>query len=256
MSPGIYDHALYCDIAFNFRDIRREVDGIEACIKVHSRVPVRRVLDVGCGTSPHLAELSGRGYAYAGLDSSPAMLEFGRRRAAALGVEAGFIEADLARFTVPAPFDFAFCAMNSLYLGGPGEIANHLKCMAAAVQPGGLYLLDWCVQHVELEPGIRAWEVVRDGVRVRARVEWANVDPVARLFDETVVLEAESQGRSETVRGTSRRYALYPEEFRRLVEASGAFAIAGWWDDWNLDRPLDRIESGTRPLVAMKRVGA
>jgi len=256
MSPGIYDHALYCDIAFDFRNIRHEVDGIEACIRAHSGIPVHTVLDVGCGTSPHLAELAGRGYAYAGLDSSPAMLEFGRQRAAAVGVAAEFIEADLSRFTVPAPIDFAFCAMNSLYLGGPAEIANHLECMAAALRPGGLYLLDWCIQHAELQPGIRTWEVERDGVHVRARVEWMNVDPAARLFDETVVFEADTGGRTETVRGTSRRYALYPEEFHRLVAGSGDFAIAGWWDDWNLDRPLDRIESGTRPLVAVRRVRA
>jgi SAM-dependent methyltransferase len=256
MTHGIYDHALACDIAFAFRDLTREVDGIESCIKAHSRIPVRSVLDIGCGTGPHLPELTRRGYAYTGLDSSPAMLEFGRERAAAIGAKAGFIEGDLAGFTVPVPADFAFCAMNSLYVRDLAGVAGNLASMAQSLRPGGLYLLDWCIQNVPLHSGDRKWEETRDGVRVRAKVTWANVDPASRTFDETVVLEMDDHGRIGTHRGTSRRRAIYPEEILALVRDSGAFELAGWWDDWDFSRPLTRLDAATRLIVAIRRVGA
>jgi len=253
VSRGIYDHALACDVAFSFRDFRREVDGMEACMRGMSRMPVRTVLDIGCGTAPHLPELARRGYAYTGLDSSPAMLEFGRRRAAALGLKAELIEGDLLRFSVPAPFDFAFIAMNSLYVRSLEDVAHHLAAVAAALRPGGLYLLDWCIQNVPLQSGEHVWEAARDGVRVRAAVTWTNVDEPARLFDETVLLEMETRGRVEEISGTCRRRAIYPEEFLALVRASGTFEVAGWWNDWDFSRPLDRLGTTTRPLVAIRR---
>ncbi|MEK7475370.1 MAG: class I SAM-dependent methyltransferase [Candidatus Coatesbacteria bacterium] len=255
MTGGIYDHALACDVAFAFRDLRREVDGIEACIREHSRIPVRTVLDVGCGTGPHLPELARRGYAYTGLDSGPAMLDFGRRRAAALGLTTAFLEGDLAGFAMPGPFDFAFIAMNSLYVRDLAGVAGNLASVAGVLRPGGLYLLDWCIQNVELRPGEHRWEVARDGVRVRAAVAWTNVDEPERTFDETVVFEIDDHGRAETIRGVSRRRAVYPDEFLALVRESGSFELVGWWDEWNLGRPLARLDAATRLQVALRRTG-
>jgi hypothetical protein len=51
----------------------------------------------------------------------------------------------------------------------------------------------------------------------------------------------------------SRRRAVYPDEFLALVRESGAFEPVGWWDEWDFGRPLARLDTATRPLVALRR---
>jgi len=71
----LYDYPLYYDVAFSFRDIGKEVDFFEVCIKKFSKVEVRKVLNIGCGPSPYMLELAKRGYIFTGLDLSEAMLD-------------------------------------------------------------------------------------------------------------------------------------------------------------------------------------
>ena len=49
-----------------------EVDFLVHCFKRFARRPVRRVLDIACGTGPHLVRLAERGYGMTGLDLSRA----------------------------------------------------------------------------------------------------------------------------------------------------------------------------------------
>ena len=51
-----YRYPEYYDIAFAVDDVACEVDFVEAAIGAFSRVPVRRVLEIACGTAPYLAE--------------------------------------------------------------------------------------------------------------------------------------------------------------------------------------------------------
>ena len=57
----LYDEPKYYEIAFSFRDIGQEVDVLEASMRQFSGIPVQSVLELGCGNSPHAAELVGRG---------------------------------------------------------------------------------------------------------------------------------------------------------------------------------------------------
>ena len=77
----VYENPFYYDVAFSFRDIAREVDFFEECIKRFSKIKVRKVLDIGCGPSPYMLELVKRGYSFAGLDISKPMLNYSLKKA-------------------------------------------------------------------------------------------------------------------------------------------------------------------------------
>jgi len=62
-----------------------EVDFLAHCFRRYASRPVRRVLDIACGTGPHLVRLADRGYQVAGLDLSPTNIEFLRQRLEAKG---------------------------------------------------------------------------------------------------------------------------------------------------------------------------
>ena len=62
-APRLYE------IAFDMNR-KGEVDFLVHCFKRFGRRPIRRVLDIACGTGPHLVRLAERGYQMAGLDLS------------------------------------------------------------------------------------------------------------------------------------------------------------------------------------------
>ena len=95
----------------------------------------RRLLDVGCGTGHHLAQLRERGYDAAGVDGSADMLEHARE----LNPGADIRQADVESLPFDdASFDYVLCVEVLRYLpraeGCVREIARVLK-------PGGVALV-------------------------------------------------------------------------------------------------------------------
>ena len=84
-SKSFYDFPRYYDIAFSFRDIAREARLFDECFIRYSKVRVRRVLELGSGTSPHLEEWRKRGIEYVGIDTNRIMLSHSRNKALAFG---------------------------------------------------------------------------------------------------------------------------------------------------------------------------
>jgi ubiquinone/menaquinone biosynthesis C-methylase UbiE len=98
VSQDVYGNPFYYDIAFGFRDIVKEVNFFEECTKRFSKIKVRRVLDIGCGSSPYMLELVKRGYSFTGLDINEAMLAYSLEKARKAGVKIEVIHADMRNF--------------------------------------------------------------------------------------------------------------------------------------------------------------
>ena len=88
-----YSAPRYYEIAFDMNR-RQEVNFLVHCFRRYARRKVRTVLDIACGTGPHLIRLAERGYAMSGLDLSPQNIAFLRERAAAKGFEPRLLVAD------------------------------------------------------------------------------------------------------------------------------------------------------------------
>ena len=253
-----YENPKYYEIAFSFRDIAAEVDTFEVCFQRFARIPVRSVLELACGNSPHMEELARRGYSYTGLDSSKAMLAYSASRASKAGIKAHFIHGDMADFSLDEPVDFAFVALGSLFVTSTTELVKHFQAVARAVKEGGLYLLDWCVQFTAPSTASadgESWEMERDGIRVKTAVSSRDVDLVEQLFEETLVLEVDDHGQSYTFSGSDIRRAIYPQEFLLFIDSLAEFEFVGWWNNWNLDEPLDDIDAKTnRPIALVRRI--
>jgi 2-polyprenyl-3-methyl-5-hydroxy-6-metoxy-1,4-benzoquinol methylase len=144
-SSNIYDNPFYYDVAFGFRDINREVNFFEECIRKFSKIKVKKVLDIGCGPSPYMLELAKRGYAFTGLDISKPMLNYTLKKARKAGIKIKTIHADMRSFKTEEKFDFAFCMLGSVEVESNNDFLSHLNSIAACMQSGGLYLIDAAV---------------------------------------------------------------------------------------------------------------
>jgi len=248
------DHPKYYELAFSWRDIPAEVDVFEECFRRFSRTPVKSVLEIACGNSPHLAELVKRGYRYTGLDLSQAMLDYTREKAAALGVPVNLVRGDQARFTLAGPVDFAYVMLGSFFMPDSEAVASHFDSVAAALRPGGLYLMDWCISTGTGEKWGESWEIEKDGIRLKVDCSGEGVDPIKQTARGVETIEVEDYGKKLVIRDEHVKRVIYPQEFLRLVECHPAFEFVGWWNNWNLGEPLDGVNKINRPITVIRRV--
>ncbi len=98
-----------------------------------------RILDLGCGTGHLTVKIAEAGAEVTGLDSSPSMIAQARQNFPALK----FVLADARDFHFDEPFDAAFSNAVLHWVHQP-EAA--LKCVAAALKPGGRFVLEMGVR--------------------------------------------------------------------------------------------------------------
>lgn len=259
-SNRIYDHPAYYEAAFSFRDISREVDVFQRCIDRFSGIIVRRVLELGCGPAPHMKELIGKGYEYVGIDTSEKMLDYAKSKADKTGLAPTLLMGDMMSFRLKERVDFAFVLLGSLCAANTVELLQHFEAVARALNPGGVYLLDWCVQFDGPTESSESWAIEKGELRIETSCSMRLVDPVGQTFEEVIKMKVSDQGSHYELEERSAKRAIYPQEFKLLIEKTGCFEFVGWWNNWNLDEPLeegatrkkdDRIQ---RPIILIRRV--
>ena len=229
----VYDEPLYYEIAFSFVDAEKQVDLFEEFIEAHSRIEVKRFLDIGCGPALQLREIARRGYGVVGLDRSPEMLGYLRERTVEEGISVETIEADMTDFKLGEKADFAFIMMGTISLIESKEkFLAHLDSVAGSLRRGGLYLIenmkiDWAREGFF---GSESWTMERDGTRVETTYKVELKDALAQKLSETIRLEVDDRGRRLVLEESAETRMIFPQEFITLVELNGNFEFLGWFE--------------------------
>lgn len=248
---NVYQRPQYYEIAFSFRDFRKEVDFFEAAIRKFSAVKVRSVFELGAGTCPYLEEWHKRGYRYFGLDASREMVGFSRRRARELHADLTLFRGNMARFAIGSrKFDLAYVLLGSLYVRTNAEFFSHLDCVAKVLRRGGLYLLDGVVRFNILARHEERWTMKRRGITVRTTYRPELVDPIEQSCIEHVILEVDDHGKKTTLDSGLGRKPFFPQEFLLLIQIHKRFEFVGWFVNFELRKP--RGVSG-RPIVILRK---
>ena len=134
---GVYDE-LTGDVAYE-----RRADYLERLFQ-KSRLPVRTVLDLACGTGNMTAVLTERGYELIGVDESPDMLAVAREKAAGLkGEPPVFLNQSMPKLDLYGTVEAAVCCLDSLnYLTSPREVQRTFERLALFIAPGGILIFD------------------------------------------------------------------------------------------------------------------
>ncbi|MSS72205.1 MAG: class I SAM-dependent methyltransferase [Candidatus Latescibacteria bacterium] len=230
---GVYKEPLYYEIAFSFIDAKKQVDLFERFIRKYSRIPVRRVLDIGCGPSLQLREIARRGYEAVGLDASPRMLKYLEAKAGEEGVRIETIRADMMDFRLKKKADFACAMMGTIsYIRSNGEFLRHLDSVAASLRKGGLYLieefrLDWGSKKF-FTPS--TWTMKRDGIRVKTTYDYQLKDALKQTVVDFFRLDVDDHGRRGVFEDRTTTKLIFPQELVALIEHNGKFEFLGWFE--------------------------
>ncbi len=122
---------------------RRRADFVEKLMG-RSRVPVKTVLDLACGTGSMTCLFTQRGYELIAVDGSEDMLAQAREKAADLtGEPPIFLHQDMPHLDLYGTVEAAMCCLDSLnYLTDPRDVQRTFQRLRLFVQPGGVLVFD------------------------------------------------------------------------------------------------------------------
>ena len=144
MTQGVFgrDYAAAYDDLYQDKDYLAECDLIERVFTTYGERPVRRVLDLGCGTGGHAVPLAERGYDVVGVDRAPDMLEQARTRAQ--GSSARFELGEIGTVELGQTFDAALMMFAVLgYQVGNADVQAALGTVRRHLAPRGLFFCDF-----------------------------------------------------------------------------------------------------------------
>lgn len=254
---GIYKNPLYYEIAFNFFDVKKQIDTFELIIEKFSKVKVKRFLDIACGPSLQLREIAKRGCEAVGLDLASEMLSYLSEKAREERVQVETVQADMCSFRLEKKVDFAFIMMGSLVVESNEKFMAHLNSVAYSLKRGGLYFIqnktvDWT------RTAEQSWTMEKGGVTLNTTYSFAYwKDVMNQIYTERGKLEVNDHGRARKLVSEEDLKFIFPQEFKALVKLNDKFEFLGWWEGtestWFLDKPLEKAKTPSNINMVLLR---
>ena len=251
----IYKHPRHYEIAFSFINPKKQVDNFEKLIKKFSKIKVKKVLDIACGPSLQLRELSKRCYKGIALDLSSQMLNYLKQKAKKEKIEIETIKSDMTNFKVKNKVDFAFIMMGSLTVKSNKEFLSHLNSVSNSLNKGGLYLiqdylLDWTNKK-------SSWTEKKDRIIIKTTFETILKNILNQTYTEILTLNIDDNGIKKKIINKKDFKFIFPQEFKLLIELNRKFEFLGWWkgncNSWQLDKPLEKVKKIDDNIILLRK---
>ena len=144
---GIYDgrHAELYDLFYGGKAYAAEAGRVHELLQAFSQAPVRRVLDIACGTGSHAIALEKLGYDVVASDISEDMLACAREKARAAGSAIRFERQDMRTLEVGSnPFDAVLCLFDAIgHVQTTAAIKQTFTAVHRHLRDDGLLVLEF-----------------------------------------------------------------------------------------------------------------
>lgn len=251
-----YDYPRYYDLAFQ-ADTQCEADFIEAACRKYCPFKARKLLEPACGTGRLVTELAARGYRVTGFDLNRPSLNYLRRRLVRRKLPAEALELDMADFQLARPVDAAYCTVNTFRHLLTEELARqHLECIAAALRPGGIYVLGMHLLPPDAaeEDGER-WTERRGRTQVTVTLRVLATDRRRRVERLRVSLLVRDNGREIRLRDEFSFRMYTARQFRRLLASVPSLELCDVYDFWyEIDQPLKLNDDRADTVFVLRRI--
>ena len=178
---NLYDYPKYYDLVYG-SDWKAEFYFLEDCFEKHADRVVESVFEPACGTGRLLIRFAHAEYEVSGNDLNPLAIDYCNQRLERAGFAPSTVVGDMCDFRAGAPVDAAFNTINSFrHLATEQQARDHLHCVAAALRPGGLYILGLHLTPTAGDPlAEESWSARRGNLAVLSRMWVTDRDLKAR----------------------------------------------------------------------------
>ena len=245
---SVYDHPKLYDVLFSI-EWKREIEFLNSCFRHYGIGPVRRLFEPACGTGRLLWRLGKQGFDVSGLDLNPHSVAFCNRRLRKHGLSETAIVGDMTDFHLQRPVDAAFNLVSSfLYLTTEESAKEHLRCVAAALRPKGLYLLGFhLIPQGPASCSQESWSTARGALALQSKLRSASRDAAKRLETIEFRIQATTPTKSYELIDTFPMRTYTASQFRRLLTDVALFDVLETFD-FKMDHPI-RVDGGTEDVV-------
>jgi len=254
----LYEHPEYYDIGFGW-DPSTELNFLEGCFRRYSPTPVRRVLELGCGTGRLLIGLAKRWYEATGVEINRQMIDFALARSREAGVLLKIVEADMADFVLNEKADAAFCAIDTFrYLLTEDAALNHLGCVSRVLRPNGLYVIDFTMvgspKSYPKDP--EEWTIEREGICVTVTHKIVGVPELQnRQTLEHTSLTVVEEGITKKFETQDIMRTYTKDEFESLLKSARLFSAVAWHGpNFLIDQPVTPTPETERVIAILRRL--
>ncbi len=254
LNANLYDFPKYYDLLFG-SDCGAELRFLKECFARFGRQPTRRVFEPACGTGRLLIKLAQAGYDVAGNDLNPKAVDFCNDRLERNGFRRSVTVDDMSNFQVKKKFDAAFNMINSFrHLGSEEQAEGHLRCMAAALNQKGLYVLGL---HLTPKRGPytedEAWTARRGHLSINSYMWTKRRDLKRRNEKLGLRFDIYTPTRQFRIEDEMNYRTYSAGQFADLLARTGVFEIAALYDfHYRFDRPVE-IDERTEDVVYVLR---
>lgn len=238
-SESWYDYPQYFDWAFE-DETPAEAKFIAAACEKFAVGKVRRLLEPACGGGRLVVEMARRGYEVLGFDNNRRMVDYVAKRIARGKLSAEVFEADMVDFRLPKPVDAAFNTFNTFrHLTTDEAALGHLRCVARALRPGGLFILGMHLLPPDASLDcVERWRAERGTTRIHYTLRVVASSRRTRLERCRISLLVRKPGREFRLRDEFDLRLYNATQFRELLAQVPELEHCATYDfDYDLDRP-------------------
>ena len=252
---NIYDYPKYYDLVYG-SDWRAEFEFLEDCFERHVEHVVESVFEPACGTGRLLYRFAKAGYHVGGNDLNQRAVLYCNRRLERHGLESDVFVGDMTNFSLKQPVDSAFNTINSFRHLLTGELASsHLKCMARAIRPGGIYVLGL---HLTPADGYacenESWSATRGHLTVNSSLWLAERNLNERYEAYNMTFDVYTPTEQFRIQDQVRFRTYNLRQFLKMLEAVPEFSIAAVYDfSYDTEQPI-KLTKNHEDVVVVLRV--
>jgi SAM-dependent methyltransferase len=215
------------------------------------------MLEPACGSGRLVTELAARGYRVTGFDLSEPSLAYLKRRLNRRKLDATVFRADMCDFDLPAPVDAAYNTFDSFrHLLTEAAARQHLRCVAQALRPGGIYILGFHLLPPDAsEECTERWTERHAGTQVTTTLRVLATDRLRRIERLRISLLVRGRTGQEKRLRHEFEFRMYTAiQFRRLLTRVPELEVCDVYDFWyDIDEPLELNDEISDTVFILRR---
>lgn len=252
----LYDYPKYYDLIFG-SDWAAEYKFLQKGIAKYCDRTAKRVFEPACGTGRLLLPFAKAGFEVAGNDLNEKAIDYCNKRLQRHGFPQTAFVGDMADFTLKKKVDVAFNMINTFrHLPSEATAEAHLKCVAEALNKGGVYFLG-----LHLTPSTaqrctsESWSSTRGHLSVISNLWSIGVDMKKRVERIGVTYDVYTPLKQFRIKDETVFRTYTAEQMFKLLQTEPRLQLQDMYDFcYDIDSPIDVLPSTEDIIYVLKRV--